>query len=114
MGSRRIAMDTAFQPCSSQPCAEHGLRRGRATDITCADEQDFHYFILIARLAILLQNTLMNARLFVGLALPPPVRKQLAALPRDLPGAKWTTSSNLHLTLTFIGEAPRESISSIS
>lgn len=56
----------------------------------------------------------MNARLFVGLALPPPVRKQLAALPHDLPGAKWTTASNLHLTLTFIGEAPRESIDRIS
>lgn len=50
----------------------------------------------------------------MGLALPPHVRKQLAALPCHLPGARWTAAGNLHLTLTFIGEAPRESIDRIS
>lgn len=42
-------------------------------------------------------------RLFVGLALPEETRDRLAALERPIPGARWTPSENLHLTLRFIG-----------
>lgn len=43
-------------------------------------------------------------RLFVALALPSPVKSQLAALAGGIPGAKWISPENYHLTLRFIGE----------
>ena len=43
-------------------------------------------------------------RLFVALALPDPVRSQLAALCGGIPGARWVAPENLHITLRFIGE----------
>ena len=43
-------------------------------------------------------------RLFVGLSLPHPLRDRLAALAAGIPGARWTPSENLHVTLRFIGE----------
>ena len=43
-------------------------------------------------------------RLFVGIALPEPVRARLAMLEGGIPGAKWVKEENLHLTLRFIGE----------
>jgi 2'-5' RNA ligase len=45
-------------------------------------------------------------RLFVGLALPWELQQRLAILGGGIPGARWVTSENLHLTLRFIGEAP--------
>jgi 2'-5' RNA ligase len=44
-------------------------------------------------------------RLFVGLALPPSLKDRLAPLMSGLPGAKWVSPDNLHLTLRFVGEA---------
>lgn len=46
-------------------------------------------------------------RLFVALALPADLRSRLCALSAGLPGARWVDSSNLHLTLRFIGEVGR-------
>lgn len=43
-------------------------------------------------------------RLFVALELPESVRSRLALLQGGVPGARWVESSNLHLTLCFIGE----------
>jgi 2'-5' RNA ligase len=43
-------------------------------------------------------------RLFVGLELPPQVRAAMAGLQYGLPGARWITADNLHVTLRFIGE----------
>jgi RNA 2',3'-cyclic 3'-phosphodiesterase len=43
-------------------------------------------------------------RLFVALALPDLVKTQLAALAGGMPGAKWISPENYHLTLRFIGE----------
>ena len=44
-------------------------------------------------------------RLFVGIALPDEVARSLAALQAGVPGARWMTREQLHLTLRFIGEA---------
>ena len=43
-------------------------------------------------------------RLFVALSLPETVRRQLGLLDGGVPGARWTSLENLHLTLRFIGE----------
>ena len=43
-------------------------------------------------------------RLFVALALPDTVTGSLLLLERGVPGARWATREQLHLTLRFIGE----------
>lgn len=43
-------------------------------------------------------------RLFVGIELPEETRERLAALCGGVPGARWVSEENLHLTLRFIGE----------
>lgn len=43
-------------------------------------------------------------RLFVALALPDDVAQGLALLQAGVPGARWQTREQLHLTLRFIGE----------
>jgi 2'-5' RNA ligase len=43
-------------------------------------------------------------RLFVALALPDAVADGLLALQGGIPGARWSTREQLHLTLRFIGE----------
>ncbi len=43
-------------------------------------------------------------RLFVALALPVPVAQSLMLIRGGVPGARWQTSEQLHLTLRFIGE----------
>lgn len=43
-------------------------------------------------------------RLFVGVELPDDVRERLAGMSAGVPGARWVSPENLHLTLRFIGE----------
>ena len=43
-------------------------------------------------------------RLFVALELPERVRDLLSALDGGVPGARWASDAQLHLTLRFIGE----------
>lgn len=43
-------------------------------------------------------------RLFVGLDLPEALRGRCALLSGGVPGARWISPENLHLTLRFIGE----------
>ncbi|HEX4303832.1 MAG TPA: RNA 2',3'-cyclic phosphodiesterase [Rhizomicrobium sp.] len=43
-------------------------------------------------------------RLFVGLAVPDVLARRLALLQGGVPGARWQTREQLHLTLCFIGE----------
>lgn len=44
-------------------------------------------------------------RLFVGLGLPDAVARPLELIEAGVPGARWQTREQLHLTLRFIGEA---------
>jgi 2'-5' RNA ligase len=46
----------------------------------------------------------MVMRLFVAIALPEDVARLLALLQIGVPGARWQTREQLHLTLRFIGE----------
>ena len=48
----------------------------------------------------------MSVRLFAALALPEDVAAQAARLQRGVGGARWSPRENLHLTLSFYGEAP--------
>ncbi len=43
-------------------------------------------------------------RLFVGIDLPADVKQRLLALAGGIPGARWQTEEQLHLTLRFIGD----------
>ena len=43
-------------------------------------------------------------RLFVALELPESLRSRLSMLQGGVPGARWATGEQLHLTLRFIGE----------
>ena len=43
-------------------------------------------------------------RLFAALALPEAVRQRLSLVRAPLPGARWVTPENMHVTLRFIGE----------
>lgn len=47
-------------------------------------------------------------RLFVAIALPEPLKQQLSALTVPIDGVRWTDTENLHLTLRFIGDVPRD------
>lgn len=52
-------------------------------------------------------------RLFVGLDLPQPVVELLGRLQTGVPGARWQTREQLHLTLRFIGEVDGRDAASI-
>lgn len=43
-------------------------------------------------------------RLFVAIDVPQSIRDRLVALQGGVPGARWSTSEQMHLTLRFIGE----------
>ena len=43
-------------------------------------------------------------RLFTAIALPETLKTRLSFLQGGVPGARWSTAENLHLTLRFIGE----------
>lgn len=47
-------------------------------------------------------------RLFVAIELPDQLKARLAAMRHDIPGARWVTAEQLHLTLAFLGELPQE------
>lgn len=47
-------------------------------------------------------------RIFTAIDLPAPLKDQLSALSTAIDGVRWTPSANLHLTLRFIGDVPRD------
>ena len=52
-------------------------------------------------------------RLFVGIALPLDIRERLTMVSAGLPGARWISPDNLHLTLRFIGEVDEHQVDDI-
>ena len=52
---------------------------------------------------------LHSKRLFLGLALPAEATQTLAALDPDLPGLRWLPPSQMHLTLSFLGDVDHAS-----
>jgi len=52
-------------------------------------------------------------RLFVGVALPEPLRLGLSLLCSGVPGARWVDAGNLHITVRFIGEVDEGTASDI-
>jgi 2'-5' RNA ligase len=52
-------------------------------------------------------------RLFVGIALPPPLRLRVSALCGGIPGAKWVDPGNFHVTIRFIGEVSEDVLADI-
>ena len=52
-------------------------------------------------------------RLFVAIALPDSVARSLLQLETGVPGARWSTREQLHLTLRFIGEVDSRDASAI-
>ena len=46
-------------------------------------------------------------RLFVALELPWKLRERLSLMAGGVPGARWVSPENYHLTLRFIGETRR-------
>jgi RNA 2',3'-cyclic 3'-phosphodiesterase len=53
-------------------------------------------------------------RLFVGLRPPAPVRARLMAMMGGVPGARWQSDDQLHLTLRFIGEVDRRTAEEVA
>ncbi|MFT6557816.1 RNA 2',3'-cyclic phosphodiesterase [Sneathiella sp.] len=49
-------------------------------------------------------------RLFVALSLPEDVKRRIETLRGGIPDARWISSENAHLTLSFIGEIPEAEI----
>ncbi|MDX1459356.1 MAG: 2'-5' RNA ligase family protein, partial [Marinobacter sp.] len=47
-------------------------------------------------------------RLFIGLALPPAVKRQIRSTQHGIHDARWQNSNQLHLTLNFIGQVPKD------
>lgn len=47
-------------------------------------------------------------RLFVAIELPDELKKGLARLRTDIPGARWVPAEQIHLTLAFLGETDGE------
>jgi len=46
-------------------------------------------------------------RLFVAIPFPSELQDRLALLSGGIPGARWTSADNFHLTLRFVGEVDR-------
>lgn len=59
---------------------------------------------MTARQALNLTILLAMPRLFIAVDLPETIRKNLVAMSFGIPGAKWVSPEQLHLTVRFIGD----------
>ena len=53
-------------------------------------------------------------RLFVALLLPDDILEAIFGIHQDIPGIRWTSMENLHLTLRFIGEVPPSALEELT
>lgn len=53
-------------------------------------------------------------RLFIAIELPDDIKKSLAKLRVDIPGARWVAQDQIHLTLAFLGEVAETSLALLS
>ena len=49
-------------------------------------------------------------RLFVAIELPDTAKKEIFAIRKELPGARWVNPDQMHLTLRFIGEVDDQTL----
>lgn len=49
-------------------------------------------------------------RLFFGLEIPESIKTSLLKVKTDIKGARWQSKTQLHLTLTFLGEVEAEQV----
>ena len=56
-------------------------------------------------------------RVFIAIAIPEPLERELARLQAelapDVPGCRWTSALPFHLTLAFLGDVPNSDLSAI-
>ncbi len=52
-------------------------------------------------------------RLFTAIEIPEPLREDLALMMGGIPGARWISEENLHLTIRFIGDVDRHTAQDI-
>lgn len=52
-------------------------------------------------------------RTFIGIDVPEEVREEIQRCQIGIPTAKWTKKENLHITLEFLGEIPKETFEEI-
>ena len=56
-------------------------------------------------------------RVFIAIAIPEPLERELARLQAELapavPGCRWTSALPFHLTLAFLGDVPNSDLSAI-
>ncbi|MDI9244648.1 RNA 2',3'-cyclic phosphodiesterase [Marinobacter sp. CHS3-4] len=52
-------------------------------------------------------------RVFFGLELPPEITERLMDIRSDIPGAKWQSASQLHITLLFLGSVEEAQLTAL-
>ena len=50
----------------------------------------------------------MMTRIFIGLEIPEVIKCRLLALRKEMPGCRWQTAAQMHLTLRFLGEVEED------
>jgi len=52
-------------------------------------------------------------RLFIGLEIPPELKRALLSVKTPLPGARWQSAQQMHVTLVFLGSIPDQGLADL-